>query len=104
MMRQTDSLHIGICAADTAVVEPDVLNNMGLTTLAEVAAAKKKLSKQNYGGNDDDDDVTFEQHVPACIYCLVLQLLLEIYFVYNLNTLRMGDADLHFYITTVQDG
>ena len=43
--RQTDSLHIGICAADTAVVEPDVLNNMGLTTLAEVAAAKKKLSK-----------------------------------------------------------
>ncbi|XP_023725272.1 uncharacterized protein LOC111874205 isoform X2 [Cryptotermes secundus] len=30
---------------DTAVVEPDVLNNIGLTTLAEVAAAKKKLTK-----------------------------------------------------------
>jgi hypothetical protein len=45
MMRQTDSLHIAICAANRAVVEPDVLNNMGLTKLAEVAAAKKKLSK-----------------------------------------------------------
>ncbi|XP_067011492.2 serine-rich adhesin for platelets [Anabrus simplex] len=30
---------------DTAVVEPDVLNNIGLTTLAEVASAKSKLTK-----------------------------------------------------------
>lgn len=36
---------LGIPVADTAVVEPDVLNNIGLTTLAEVAAAKKKLTK-----------------------------------------------------------
>lgn len=33
------------CVADTAVVEQDVLNNIGLATLAEVAAAKKKLAK-----------------------------------------------------------
>jgi hypothetical protein len=38
---------ISVCdlVADTAVVEPDVLDNIGLTTLAEVAAAKKKLTK-----------------------------------------------------------
>lgn len=36
---------LGVPVADTAVVEPDVLNNIGLTTLAEVAAAKKKLTK-----------------------------------------------------------
>lgn len=36
---------LGIPVADTAVVEPDMLNNIGLTTLAEVAAAKKKLTK-----------------------------------------------------------
>jgi hypothetical protein len=43
------TLCIGVSAhvhvVDTAVVEPDVLNNIGLTTLAEVAAAKKKLTK-----------------------------------------------------------
>jgi Na+/alanine symporter len=37
------SVHVHV--ADIAVVDMDVLNNIGLTILAEVAAAKKKLMK-----------------------------------------------------------
>jgi len=37
--------------------------------------------------------------MPLPICTMVRNLLLH-----NVNTLRMGDADLHFYITTVQDG
>jgi len=32
-----------------------------------------------------DNDIKEEQHVTACVYCLVLQLLLEIYFFYNIE-------------------
>jgi len=38
------------------------------------------------------------------IYIYFTVLLVPWLFVYCLNTLRTGDADLRFYVTTVQDG
>ena len=44
--------------------------------------------------------------MPSCTLIDVVEIykiIILVIFV-NVNTLRMGDADLRFYITTVQDG